>query len=116
MPAKQVFGLMSAALMTTIAAGAAFMSPAEASCREYLGRASTGQRIALDRCSINRIDHRKVEFSYFLGRERLDAMANCKRQNWKVDGVTHYPGSYATQQMINIVCDPDNGSVVYYNR
>jgi hypothetical protein len=113
MSPKQVFGLVSAGLITTLAASAAFTAPAEASCREYLGRSSTGQRITLDRCSINRITHRTVEFSYSLGHEQLYAEANCKRQSWKVQGVTHYSGSNATQKMIGIVCDPGSGSVVY---
>ncbi|UBF25541.1 hypothetical protein K9N68_28850 [Kovacikia minuta CCNUW1] len=115
MPAKQVLGFTSLGLFTaTLAAGLSFSAPAEASCLEYMGQASNGKPIKLDQCSISRVDHRFVDFSYKLGYEKLYARANCNGRFWRVNGVRHYPGSYATQQMIDRVCDPDNGGVVYY--
>ncbi|MGA7933341.1 MAG: hypothetical protein WCA35_07325 [Kovacikia sp.] len=117
MPAKQLFGLTSVGLVTaTLAASFSFSAPAEASCLEYLGQASNGRPIKLNQCSISRVDHRFVDFSYSLGYEKLYARANCDNRSWKVNGIRHYPGSYATQRMIDTVCDPDNGGVVYYKK
>lgn len=75
--------------------------------RLVLGKASGGQTIRLDTGSIqtNRYaSGTSVDFTYYLGNERLESVAYCGRGLWVVDGKEYRPQSQATRNMLSIVC------------
>jgi hypothetical protein len=82
---------------------------------EYQGRASTGEKVALNLDSIQ-IDHLSTRsetpvyfFTYQIGRDRIDAVTPCKGAFQVNDhdgefGSTITPQSGATQSMLDRVC------------
>ena len=79
------------------------------------GAAVDGQTVQLDLSSIRQISNRgEVEFTYFLGNERISSIASCSEGTWVTlpETKTHSPKSAATQNMINRVCrDVSSGGV-----
>jgi hypothetical protein len=75
-------------------------------CNYYAGQASGGQAVNVDLCSISRASYRSVDFTYYLGDEKIYSQANCQSRTWITfpEKVVHRPQSKATQNMLNIVC------------
>lgn len=76
------------------------------SCNYYAGRAVGGQSVNVDLCSISRASARSVDFTYYLGDERVESRANCQAGTWISfpEALINRPQSQATQNMLNIVC------------
>lgn len=81
-------------------------------CNVYMGQAVTGASVNVDSCSMQRVSERSVDFTYYLGQMRIQAQAHCSDNSWTTfhDGVTHWPQSTATQNMMNFVCDGSSGN------
>ncbi len=75
-------------------------------CHYTLGTASGGQSVKLDRCTIERQRDRRVNFTYMLGDESINAQANCRTNTWTTfpDRTTHSPQSRATSDLLKLVC------------
>lgn len=74
-----------------------------------MGTAATGERIWLDRYSVQG-SQRGVDFRYKIGNEIINATANCSRNQWYAEGYgTLSPQSRATQAMLNYVCNAQEG-------
>ena len=71
-----------------------------------LGQASTGAPIRLLMGSINQRDAEYREFTYQLGNDSVQAMANCKDQSWTSypERQVNRPQSPATERMLALVC------------
>lgn len=98
---------ITALLTATLLAGSTVVLPAQAqTSSEYLGEASGGQSVTLDRASISPASASSVNFTYYLGGEQRISQANCEGGYWTTfsDGATHRPQSAATQTMLNEVC------------
>jgi hypothetical protein len=76
-------------------------------CNYYAGRAVEGQKVVVDLCSFSRNDDMEgTEFTYYLGRKKISAIANCTKGGWYADdNVLHRPKSKATRHMLDLVCD-----------
>ncbi|WP_017302925.1 hypothetical protein [Spirulina subsalsa] len=75
-------------------------------CRSYAGQAVTGQSVFVDLCSVTPVSARSVNFTYFLGQQRIYGQAHCGEGTWTTfhDGITHSPSSQATANMLDMVC------------
>ena len=71
-----------------------------------LGQASTGAPIRLLMGSINQRDAQFREFTYQLGNDSVQAMANCTDQSWTSypERQVNRPQSPATERMLALVC------------
>ena len=83
-----------------------------AHCYYDLGTASSGASVKLDRCTIQRQRDRRVNFTYVLGEESIDAQANCRTNTWTTfpERTTHYPQSRATSDLLKLVCSAPSSS------
>jgi hypothetical protein len=82
-------------------------STATASICDYsLGNASSRQFISVNLCSIQHKPSLRTNFTYNLGRERIEAQANCRNHTWLTypERESHRPQSVATLNMMKIVC------------
>lgn len=71
---------------------------------EFMGVASTGEGISVNRNSIDK-SASSVDFEYKIGDELISASADCKSNRWYAEGYGWYsPQSEATQKMLNFVC------------
>ena len=71
------------------------------------GTAAGGQRVRLDLASLRQgANPAEIHFTYYLGEERIAAMANCPAGTWvtRPELATHRPQSAATQAMLDRVC------------
>lgn len=87
--------------------GVAFISTPALAEMLNLGKASTGAIIKLDTQSIQRqtgVSIGKVNFTYYLGGEKMPSTANCQSGKWMAKGRENTPQSKATRDMISIVC------------
>lgn len=94
-------------LTASLLAGSTLILPAQAqTSSEYLGEASGGQSVTLDRSSISIASQSSVNFTYYLGDVQRVSQANCPGGYWTTfgDGAQHRPQSAATQTMLNEVC------------
>lgn len=75
-------------------------------CNYFAGTASTGQSINVDLCSISQASTQSVDFTYYLGNERITSQANCEGGFWTTfpEKQVHRPQSDATQNMLDVVC------------
>lgn len=99
----KITSLLTASLLAT----ASLVLPAQAqTSSEYLGEASGGQSVTLDRASLSVASQSSVNFTYYLGGEQVVSQANCPGGYWTTfsDGAQHRPQSAATQMMLNEVC------------
>lgn len=71
-----------------------------------LGQASTGTPIRLLMGSINQRDAQYREFTYQLGNDNVQAMANCTDQCWTSypERQVNRPHSPATERMLTLFC------------
>jgi serine/threonine-protein kinase len=71
-----------------------------------LGASVSGARIRLLMGSINQRDAQFREFTYQLGNETVQAMANCPDQSWTSypERQVNRPQSPATERMLSLVC------------
>lgn len=71
-----------------------------------LGQASSGAPIRLLMGSINQRDAQYREFTYQLGNDSVQAMANCTDQSWTSypERQVNRPQSPATERMLELVC------------
>jgi hypothetical protein len=78
----------------------------------YAGQAVDGRSVNVDLQSISRASARSVNFTYYLGDERVDAQANCDAGTWTTfpERAVHRPQSQATQNMLDRVCSAQVGS------
>jgi hypothetical protein len=76
------------------------------SCNYFAGTTKAGKSVNLDLCSISRVNYRSVNFSYYLGDERVESQANCVAGNWTTfpERQVNRPQSEATQRMLVKVC------------
>lgn len=87
------------------------VAPAAATPRALVfyeaGTAVGGQRVRLDLASLRQgAGPAEIDFVYYLGEERIAAMANCPAGTWvtRPELATHRPQSAATQAMLDRVC------------
>lgn len=123
MKAKTLFA--SPIALTLIRSAIAFPQSAKASadhCYYLLGTASSGQSVKLDLCTIQRKPNRRVDFTYLLGTEAIDAQANCNINTWITfpERATNRPQSRATADLLKLVCtapssNPGIGIGVVFN-
>jgi hypothetical protein len=75
-------------------------------CNYYAGRASGGQSVNVDLCSISKASYRSIDFVYYLGNERIQSQANCEAGTWTTfpERTVNRPQSQATQNMLKVVC------------
>ena len=72
-----------------------------------MGQAVTGAPVQLDACSFNRVSLNSVNFTDYLGSQKINAQAHCPSRTWTTlhDQVTHQPQSTATANMLTRVCN-----------
>ena len=77
------------------------------SCQEPMGQAITGAPVQLDACSFNRVNLNSVNFTDYLGSQKINAQAHCPSRTWTTfhDQVTHQPQSTATANMLARICN-----------
>ena len=65
------------------------------SCQEPMGQAVTGAPVQLDACSFNRVSLNSVNFTDYLGNQKINAQVHCPSRTWTTfhDQVTHPPQS-----------------------
>ena len=65
------------------------------SCLSYMGDSVSGQKIAVDVCSISRASEQSLDFIYYLGEEPIVSQANCTSGTWTTfpERVRHQPES-----------------------
>ncbi len=77
------------------------------------GTGNSGERMSVDRCSIQPVSNRSANFVYFLDNERIFAQAKCtaRPRHWYTfddrvnpNGQPVYPQSTASRTMLNYVC------------
>jgi hypothetical protein len=80
-----------------------------------MGQAVTGAPVQLDACSFNRVSLNSVNFTYYLGSQKINAQAHCQSRTWTTfhDRVTHQPQSTATANMLARVCNSGELAVVF---
>ncbi|MDY6937626.1 MAG: hypothetical protein SWY16_08155 [Cyanobacteriota bacterium] len=104
MKIKSTFAAVTASLATFIAA-----APSLATYWVYMGEASTGESVYVDRDSIAKgqgSQNYVVSFTYSLNEEEFIALGNCSSNTWYVEGYgTYSPQSEATQNMMDYVCE-----------
>ena len=56
-----------------------------------MGQAVTGAPVHLDACSFNRVSLNSVNFTYYLGSQKINAQVHCPSRTWTTfhDQVTH---------------------------
>lgn len=91
-------------------------------CYYLLGTASSGQSVKLDLCTIQRKPDRRIDFTYLLGAEAIDAQANCNTKTWTTfpERAINRPQSRATADLLKLVCtapssNPGIGIGVVFN-
>lgn len=79
----------------------------------YVGKAVNGKRLHVDLCSVSPRDQQRIDFTYYLGRERIHAQANCTERTWIVypERITYKPGSQGTANMMRKVCNQNGPSI-----
>jgi hypothetical protein len=100
----------SLSLMAGLAiAGTVFGLPALAESWIFMGTASTGEEVYVDRDSIS-WGNEGLRFIYSIGSETIYAVANCDANTWYANGYGNYsPTSTATNDMIGYVCSVGGG-------
>lgn len=75
-------------------------------CNYFAGSAVGGQAVNIDLCSISIASSRSIDFTYYLGNERVVSQASCDRGTWTTfpERQVHRPQSQATQRMLEVVC------------
>ena len=76
------------------------------SCNYFAGTAVAGQKVNLNKCSIDRVSSTSIDFVYYLGSKKFRSQANCNDGTWTTfaDRQVHRPQSQATQNMLDVVC------------
>lgn len=93
----------------TVAAGASLGLPALAESWVFMGQASTGEEVYVDRDSIS-WGNEGLRFIYSIGNETIYAIAYCDSNTWYASGYdqVYSPTSTATSDMIGYVCSIGN--------
>ncbi len=79
-------------------------SPPAVSDWEFMGSASTGESVSVSNQSIV-VREGNVQFRYRIGKDIIDATADCASNQWFASGYGWYtPQSQATQSMLDYVC------------
>lgn len=75
-------------------------------CLQRMGQAAGGQTILLNVCSIKHEQGFYNSFIYYLGREKISSLADCRSLSWITypEQQRHYPRSAATDLMVRTVC------------
>jgi hypothetical protein len=75
-------------------------------CNYFAGAASTGESVNVDLCSVSRASERSIDFTYYLGNQKVISQANCENGSWTTfpERSVHRPQSAATQRMLEVVC------------
>lgn len=76
------------------------------SCEYATGNSVEGQPITVDVCSIESNNREAISFTYYLGNEKVDSLANCTEGSWTTfpEKQIQRPQSAATQKMLDRVC------------
>jgi serine/threonine protein kinase, bacterial len=76
------------------------------SCEYATGNSVEGQPITVDICSIESNNSEAISFTYYLGNEKVDSLANCTEGSWTTfpEKQIQRPQSAATQKMLDRVC------------
>ena len=79
---------------------------AQSSAWAYMGQASSGESIYVNRHSIVYQEQNQVDFVYKVDDEVIAGTAYCQENRWYAsESGTFSPSSQATQSMINYVCE-----------
>ncbi len=118
-PKLMVTGLIVSTLATcfgySTSASAQYANNHYPNCNNYyyVGKAVTGQNVHVDLCSIHPHSKQHVNFTYYLGKERIQARANCTQRTWVVypERVTYKARSSGTANMMREVCNQNGPSI-----
>ncbi len=79
----------------------------------YVGKAVNGQNLHVDLCSISPQKKQRVNFTYYLGKQRVNAQANCTERTWLVypERITYKAGSGGAANMMREVCNQNGPSI-----
>lgn len=86
----------------------------KSSCEYPTGNSKDGQSITVDVCSIQSDNSESISFTYYLGNEKVDSLANCVEGSWTTfpEKQVQRPQSAATQKMLDRVCSSKSDKAV----
>ena len=86
----------------------------KSSCEYPTGNSKDGQPITVDICSIQSDSSESISFTYYLGTEKVDSLANCMEGSWTTfpEKQVQRPQSAATQKMLDRVCSSKSNKAV----
>jgi hypothetical protein len=83
---------------------------AQSTCNYNLGKTITNQTTHINLCTIQHQPKDRVNFTYSIDNEPIQAQANCRNSTWLTypEKATHSPQSQATTDMLKIACTAPN--------